>query len=98
LGKQIGRITPAGVITEFPVHTANSRPTHITYVGSDGALWFTEASANQIGRITPTGAITEFSLQTSDSKPAGITAGPGGTLWFTEFTGNKIGRITFPST
>ena len=29
-GNQIGRIDPGGTITEFPVPTADSRPTHIT--------------------------------------------------------------------
>jgi hypothetical protein len=47
---QIGRITTAGVITEFPIRTAASYPSGIT-TGPDGALWFTEAFANKIGRI-----------------------------------------------
>src|SRR5262249_55150599 len=48
---QIGRITPDGVITEFPIPTASSVPIGIT-AGPDGALWFTEPGSNQIGRIT----------------------------------------------
>src|SRR5688572_7121457 len=49
---QIGRITPAGVVTEFPIPTAESLPQSIA-LGVDGNLWFTEAKAGQIGRITP---------------------------------------------
>src|SRR5690349_17248812 len=41
---KIGRITPAGVITEFPL-AASSGPSGIT-TGPDGNLWFTERSAN----------------------------------------------------
>jgi DNA-binding beta-propeller fold protein YncE len=96
-GNRIGRVTPAGVITQFPpLPTPTSLPESIT-AGPDGNLWFTEASGNKIGRITPAGVITEFppaSSSISLSGPTGITAGPDGNLWFTEASGNKIGQIT----
>jgi hypothetical protein len=41
----------ASFVTEFPVPTAGSTPFGIAS-GPDGALWFTEQSANKIGRIT----------------------------------------------
>src|SRR6266851_5201233 len=47
----IGRITPSGSITTFPVPTQSSSPEGIT-AGPDGNLWFTDAG-NNIGRITP---------------------------------------------
>jgi virginiamycin B lyase len=47
---QIGRITTAGVFTEYPIPTANSVPVGIT-AGPDGNLWFTEANTNQIGQV-----------------------------------------------
>ena len=53
-GNKIGRITTAGVITEFAVPTAGSGPFGIT-AGPDGAVWFLESFSNKIGRIT-TGA------------------------------------------
>ncbi len=93
---RIGRITPAGTVTEFPV--GRSSPTGIT-AGPDGNLWFTELR-DRIGRITPAGVVSEFSAGISaGSFPAGITAGPDGNLWFTELNraglaGNRIGRIT----
>lgn len=99
--QQIGRVTTAGVFSEFPIPTANSQPAGIT-AGPDGALWFTEGRGNNIGRITTAGTITnEFPIPTGGSLPAGITSGPDGNLWFAEFgpSGNianfgKIGRIT----
>ncbi len=90
---KIGRITTAGVVTEFPIPTADSAPNGIA-AGPDGNLWFTEHAANQIGRITTAGVITEFSIPTVNSVPGGIAAGPDGNLWFTEYVGNQIGRIT----
>ncbi|HEX9095509.1 MAG TPA: IPT/TIG domain-containing protein [Candidatus Dormibacteraeota bacterium] len=90
---QIGRITPAGAVTEFPLPAANSAPHGIT-AGPDGNLWFAESLTNRIGRITTAGVITEFPIPTSSSGPHDITAGPDGNLWFTESFSNKIGRIT----
>jgi streptogramin lyase len=88
----IGRVTPAGSLTEFTPLTAGAVG-RIT-AGPDGNLWFTEEDANQIGRITPAGTVTEFSIPTANSLPFGISAGPDGNLWFTEEHGNQIGRIT----
>jgi virginiamycin B lyase len=45
--QQIGRITPAGVITEFSEGLTDS-PSGIT-AGPDGNLWFTEADATGSG-------------------------------------------------
>src|SRR5215831_18955009 len=70
---KIGRITTAGVVTEFDVPTANSHPVLIT--SSAGDLWFTEQAANKIGRITTAGVFTEYPIPTAASGPVGITAG-----------------------
>jgi virginiamycin B lyase len=88
----IGRITPAGAITEFPVPTPGSSPQDIVS-GLDGILYFTEYVGNNIGRVTASGIFTECAIPTVDSHPGGITAGPDGNIWFTEASGNKIGRI-----
>src|SRR5262245_27695349 len=64
---RIGRITPAGVVTQFSL-PFGSQPAEIT-AGPDGNLWFTEIGSSRIGRITPAGGITEFS--------AGLTANSG---------------------
>ena len=63
IGGRIGRITPAGEITEFAL--GGSRPGNGITLGPDGNLWFTDFGAAGdafIGRITPSGAISEFPL------------------------------------
>jgi streptogramin lyase len=94
---QIGRITPAGVITEFPL-SPSAGPQGIT-AGPDGNIWFTETQG--IGRITPDGTITEFPLPNPNAYPYFIITGPDGNLWFTENyvvngngAGGGVGRIT----
>ena len=71
---KIGRITPTGTVTEFPIPTAQSGAGAIT-AGLDGNLWFTEFF--QIGRITPTGTFTEFPIPTALPVIDGITSRPG---------------------
>jgi virginiamycin B lyase len=90
---KIGRITTAGVFTEFSIPTLCC-PYRIT-MGPDGALWFSEQYGDKIGRITTAGVITEFP---GGDTPQGIITGPDGALWFTlqgavQGVG-KIGRIT----
>ena len=67
----IGRITPAGEVTEYvagvaPGFSAGQVPSHIA-TGPDGALWFTEEGATgQIGRLDPaTGTVTEYASDQS---------------------------------
>lgn len=90
-GNKIGRITPEGVITEFPLRD-DAYPVGIT-AGPDGALWFTE-EGDGIGRITTDGVITEFPTPTKGGVPHGIVAGPDGALWFTYLFRDLIGRMT----
>jgi virginiamycin B lyase len=73
-------------------------------LGSDGALWFTERSAQQIGRVTSSGAITELAdpsiaslsgLECPDcASPNFIVPGPDGALWFSSLANNWIDRVT----
>src|SRR5262249_19128163 len=49
-GNRVGRITPAGAVTEFPIPTASSQPFGIT-AGPDGNLWFTEFPGGSLGRV-----------------------------------------------
>ena len=87
----IGRITTAGVVTNY-TGTGINGPLGIT-TGPDGALWFTNNFNNSIGRITTAGVVTNYT-DPSISSPCGITAGPDGALWFTNRGNNSIGRIT----
>ena len=68
------RSAAAEDITEFGPLPNNHLPHFIT-TGSDGALWFTEYSANSIGRITVNGALVEYPIPTAGGGPLGITAG-----------------------
>ena len=99
---KIGRITPAGVITEFEIPTPFSGPRALA-AGPDGNIWFSEFHASKIGRITMDGVVTEFALPRPNSGPGDITAGADGNMWFVELNGtidgrvvngNKVGRIT----
>jgi hypothetical protein len=87
----IGRLTTAGVYTEFPI--ATGLVVHDIAAGVDGNLWFTNsdfAFEVFVGRITPSGQITTFPLPIP-SFPRGITAGPDGAIWFAN--GFDAGRI-----
>jgi streptogramin lyase len=95
----VGRITPAGQVTEFP--TPTFRPADIT-AGPDGNLWVTQGfltvgGDNVVGRITPAGQVTGFALPDDFAQPNGITAGPDGNVWMTVNnypSGEKVVRIT----
>ncbi|HVC07299.1 MAG TPA: hypothetical protein VND98_06940 [Solirubrobacterales bacterium] len=87
--EKIGRITPGGQVTEFPLPALEpgrltAGPVGIT-TGPEGDLWFTVPHRQMIGRITPSGQITEFQVKLGqENEPQLIVAGPDGNLWFTE--------------
>ncbi len=96
----IGRITPDGNQTRFPV---TGYPGEITS-GPDGNLWFTLQTYTEsttelaIGRMTLDGQFTSFTVST-DSNPdifsslEAITGGPDGNVWFTRSTSDYAGSI-----
>ncbi len=90
---KIGRITPSGVVTEFPVPDAGGLLFGIT-AGPDGNLWFADPGSNQIGRITPTGEISEFAIPSSGARPTSLVTGPDGNVWFCEAGIGKVAKIT----
>jgi streptogramin lyase len=94
LTDSVGRITTAGVVTEYAIASPRSFP-DVIVVGPDGNLWFTEAMSGKIGRVTPQGLITEFYAEfANNGGPAGITRGRDGALWFAVPNANTVGRIT----
>jgi hypothetical protein len=86
----IGRITPQGVVTEFPLAFG---PRSIT-AAHDGNLWFTYP--HQIGKITPAGQITLFDLPNEVPFPVHIAAAPDGHLWVIDGTSGYVGKFTPP--
>jgi virginiamycin B lyase len=92
----IGKITTAGMVTEYGYGISTSSLSGIT-AGPDGNLWFTEFSGSRIGKITTAGVVTEYSIGIGTA-PQGITSDPDGNLWFTERLGNRIGKITTTGT
>lgn len=92
---KIGRVTPSGVITEFPIPPTptGGNPVDIT-AGPDGNMWFLEAGTRvTIGRITPSGVITQFPTPAPGGDVRSIAAGPDHNLWFTGVGGNHIGLV-----
>ena len=91
-GDWIGRMTPTGTVTRFPLPEAGHDPGPIV-AGADGNLWFAMASA--VGRITLSGEITVVPMATTIGVPA-VTVGPDKAIWFTRNSltaGAAVGRI-----
>lgn len=93
-GGRIGRITPRGRISHFPLPGALREPNSIA-AGPDGELWFSEKSTAynvkaRVGRITTAGEIGELPVP-GDSWTYEIAAGTAGDIWFT--TGLKRGPL-----
>lgn len=86
----LARVTPAGVITPFPLPWRTS----VLTAGPDGNLWF--AMQGKIGRLTPAGVFTEFAMPNSTGSPRGLCAGPDGNVWYTLEIGpgSYLGRVT----
>src|SRR3984893_2434182 len=102
LTSMIARSKPAGnevtalnvSIREWDVPTRGANP-HDPAVGPDGALWFTEQSANKVGRLDPaTGTFKEYSLiEGKNSGPHGLVADKDGNIWYTAHFGGYIGKL-----
>ncbi len=88
----IGKITPGGVITLYPV--SGGEPWGIT-AGPDGNMWFATGEGPSVSKITTAGVVTTYTADiTADSGPWGIAAGPDGNVWFTEPWADQIAKIT----
>jgi probable HAF family extracellular repeat protein len=87
LGNNVGKITTAGMITEYPVPTSLSGPIQIV-TGPDGNLWFTELLGNNIGRVniapsSPT--ITDLGI---------LSGGTASEAWAVNNLGQVVGQST----
>jgi len=86
-GPKIGRISPNGRLTQFPLPDKKREPTSIV-AGPDGRLWFGEwpstysrSLKNMVGRISTSGVIVEFRVPGREYTQA-LSAGLSN-IWFT---------------
>lgn len=92
----IGKVTPAGVITEYAYPTQpNINQYGGVTAGPDGNEWFSESSNNAIGKINPkTGKLTEFKLLQT-CVPSAIVTAKDHHMWFACLTTSPmVGRIS----
>jgi virginiamycin B lyase len=80
----IGRMTPDGQLTEFPIPGGAYGPFGALDIisGPDGNLWFDATFVSSIGRITPQGEFQLFAIPDPAVRVVrGLTWGPDGNLW-----------------
>ena len=90
---KIGRITPAGQVTEFNVCDF-CFPTDIVQ-GSDGILYFTKNDAS-LGRITTDGTVLPDIPAVFSPNGSGLDA-HGDDIWFADFNNHSIWRYDIPT-
>ena len=99
---QVGKITPNGIITEFPFPTLDCWALFlIDPNGPEVVVWAAPLSPDsscafygKILRIDLKGRIQEFALSDSRETMNSLAVGPDGNLWFTIPNTNRIGRVT----
>jgi streptogramin lyase len=98
--ERIGRITPAGVMTEFRATLGPSGwvgPRMGFGIASlGGRLWYLEANQNKTGSMDPlnpypSGPFDEFVSHQHPYTGMDMIAGPDGKLWYTQY--NYLGRM-----
>ena len=90
---KIGRMTPAGEVTEFPDVTQGVSAFAIT-TGPDGNVWYSVGEMyGSLGRVTPSGQVTEYPMQTQWGLVYQMCTGPDHNIWFAENGSNKVGYI-----
>ena len=91
----IGKVTPAGAITEYPLpyrgKLAGTAQEEII-LGADHNLWFIDPQAGMVGRITPSGEITTYDGK-ANSHPRALLTAPDGSIWFRDDAQKALGHI-----
>lgn len=88
----IGKVSPAGAITEYPVRDTSGLPFRLT-VGGDGNVWVVVNDAQRDGhilRVTPSGSMTAFAVR---GNPRDIVADGPDKLDFTIDSTPSFGEI-----
>jgi virginiamycin B lyase len=91
----IGRITPAGDITEFPVECNFCITTDIVQ-GPDDVLYFTSNDPT-LGRMTTSGVQLSSVPMPDFDVLAGSLAVSGDDVWITDFNNNSVWRYDIPT-
>ena len=92
---QIGRITPAGAVTEFPVECNFCILTDIIQ-GPDNVLYYT-SNEDVLGRITTAGTSAPAIQMPDTDVLAGSLAVHGDDVWITDFNNHSLWRYDIPS-
>jgi len=88
----IGRMTPSGTLTEFPIAVGAGACCGIV-ASSDGSLWFIETNANAIGHMDVHGNfLGDYQLPAVGGLWQ-ITLGPDGNIWFTQQATGQVGYL-----
>jgi streptogramin lyase len=88
----VGRVTPAGVVTEFVIPATNASTPSIA-TGPDGRIWLTKSSVSEdfVVILRPDGSfVRELPVHPT---PLSLTIGPDGNMWFVASQDNEVGRI-----
>jgi streptogramin lyase len=91
--ENVGKVTPGGNVTEYPVPVGAGAGYGIT-AAPDGSLWFIEWNVNSIGHMDANGNfLGDYLIPTANAGPVGITIGPDRNIWFAEQSGQKVGVL-----
>ena len=94
----VGRMSPSGVVTEFPIGSLDPNGYWNVANGPNGSLIVTaqnRSGLNEVYRLSTSGAVTPYKIPATISKAFYTYLGAAdGSLWFTGATNGKIGRIT----
>jgi streptogramin lyase len=93
----IVRVTPAGVMTSYPVGGADDILSLI--VGPDGQLWFTTGTTTieKVGSISTSGVVQQYSpppVGATQRSTQGLTVGADGNLWFVDNANGSVDPVS----
>ena len=91
-GNRVGRITPAGNVTEFSTGILAANPVKIE-PGPDGNLYLGYSTSTILQRLSLSGVPTTAATF-SNTKLYGITIGSDGNLWIGETASNVIAKLS----
>lgn len=90
LAGKVGKLSPDGKITEFPLSSPTSGPLGID-IDKSGNLWIAQRYANKISQMTPDGKLTDIELPEPDSEPRTVFVDSRNRVWYTARAANEIG-------